>query len=183
MKRSEIEALLPGIFQRAARAGAPLTALLDVMETLHVPDETLLAELDCELDPRRARAVMVRYLAHWVDLDRLFGEEIVGAADPSSRDPISTGMGRLRELVAAAAYLSQWRGTARGLLRFLQVATGSSDFEVDEQPRSENGEPRPFHVRVRAPAAAQPHRVLLERIIEGEKPAYVTYELRFGNDA
>jgi hypothetical protein len=34
-------------------------------------------------------------------------------------------------------------------------------------------------MRVIAPAGLEPHRPMLERIIELEKPAYVTYELRF----
>jgi hypothetical protein len=32
---------------------------------------------------------------------------------------------------------------------------------------------------VRAPAEVAGHRLMLERIIEREKPAYVTYELHF----
>jgi hypothetical protein len=34
---------------------------------------------------------------------------------------------------------------------------------------------------VRAPKETQPYRVLLQRIIEIEKPAYVTYELEFAD--
>ena len=39
----------------------------------------------------------------------------------------------LRELIAAAAQLSQWRGTAQGLQRFLETATGIEGFELDEE--------------------------------------------------
>jgi hypothetical protein len=83
--------------------------------------------------------------------------------------------------VAAAAYLSQWRGTARGLLRFLETATGLQGFIIEEQVLDPNGRPRPFHIRVIAPAEAAPYQVLLERVIEFEKPAYVTYELVFNS--
>jgi hypothetical protein len=92
---------------------------------------------------------------------------------------VTTGLGRLRELVAAAVDISRWRGTARGLLLFLTTATGRTDFEVDEAVPGPDGLPRPFHVRVRAPSEVEAHRLLLERIIEREKPAYVTYELLF----
>jgi hypothetical protein len=34
---------------------------------------------------------------------------------------------------------------------------------------------------VRAPAAAEPFEMLVRRIIEMEKPAYVTYDLLFAN--
>ncbi|NUT32200.1 MAG: phage tail protein, partial [Hamadaea sp.] len=46
MRRSAIERLLPAAYQRAAVPGSVLGALLDVMETLHDPDERLLAEVD-----------------------------------------------------------------------------------------------------------------------------------------
>jgi hypothetical protein len=92
---------------------------------------------------------------------------------------VTTGLGRLRELVAAAGEISRWRGTARGLRLFLQTATGVRDFVLDERVPGPDGRPRPFHLRVHAPASLLPHRALLERIIEREKPAYVTYELLF----
>jgi hypothetical protein len=88
-------------------------------------------------------------------------------------------LGRLRELIAQAAFLSQWRGTSRGLLRFLEAATGVQGFAIDEQVPGPDGLPRPFHLRVRAPQTTKPYSVLIERIIEIEKPAYVTYELAF----
>jgi len=93
---------------------------------------------------------------------------------------VTTGLGRLRELAAAGVQLSRWRGTARGLLLFLSTATGRKDFEVEERVAGPNGLPRPFHIRVSAPAELAAHRPMLERIIELEKPAYVTYELHFG---
>jgi hypothetical protein len=39
--------------------------------------------------------------------------------------------------------------------------------------------PRPFFIVVRAPAEARRHQALIERIVEQEKPAYVTYQLIF----
>jgi phage tail-like protein len=177
MKRSEIERLLPGVFQRTLRAGSPLDGLLEAMEALHAPAEDVLARLDAVVDPRRTRDDFVSFLARWVDLDRIFEPEATGAA-ASARPPISTGWGRLRELTAAAAWLSKWRGTARGLRRFLQTATGSANFEIVENVDSA-GQPRLFHIMVYSPVALKPHRALIERIIESEKPAYVTAELVF----
>ncbi len=163
MKSAEILRLLPDLFQRTAREGGPLVALLRAMEALHTPSEAVLAELDALFDPRRAPERFVPFLARWVDLDL----------------PVTTGLGRLRELVAAGVELSRWRGTARGLLLFLSTATGRQDFELDERVPGPGGAPRPFHIRVLAPAELAPHRPMLERIIEMEKPAYVTYELHF----
>jgi phage tail-like protein len=166
MTRSEIEHLLPGVFQRAAQPGGPLAALLDVMEMLHEPAEDVLERLDAVFDPRRTPDGLVPYLATWLDLAPVL--------------PVTTGLPCLRELVGAAAAFAQQRGTARGLILFLETATGTPGFEVDEQVLTPDGRPRPFHVLIRVPRSSAPHRAMLERIIELEKPAHVTYELSFG---
>ncbi len=166
MKRTEIERLLPGIFQRTLQPGNPLLALLEVMEALQQPAEAALTRLDATLDPRRTSDQFVPFLARWLDLERLFEESPIGkGAAASLSRPISTGLGRLREIIASAAYLAQWRGTAQGLRRFLEAATGVQGFEIHEQVTGPDGYPRPFHFRVRAPE---------------ETAAHVTYELDFG---
>jgi phage tail-like protein len=176
MKRTEIEHLLPGIFQRTIREGTPLFALLEVMEALPAPDEAVLDQLDAFFDPYRTPDAFVPFLASWVDLEWLLLEVPEGFTSLAS--PLPSGMGRLRELVAAAAFLAQWRGTAKGLIRFLETATGVQGFAIEEQVLGSDGQIKPFHIRVRAPQETAPYRVMIERIIESEKPAYVTYELQ-----
>ena len=178
MKQNEIKRLLPEIFQRTARDRNPLGGLLRVMETLHEPSEAVLASLDSTFDPLRCPDEFVTFLAGWVDLERIFDEAHLASKD-LRRSPITTGLGRLRSLISAAAELSQWRGTARGMLHFLRTATGEDAFAIDEQVPGPDGRPRPFHITVRAPESAADHKSLLERIIELEKPAYVTYQLVF----
>ncbi|EAU62272.1 phage tail protein [Stigmatella aurantiaca] len=163
MRSAELVQLLPGVFQQAPQMGLRLKALLDAMEGFHAPSEAALAEVDALFDPRRTPDGFVSFLARWMDLEL----------------PVTTGLGRLRELVAAGAELSQWRGTARGLLLFLSTATGRRDFELDECVLGPDGIPRAFHICLRAPEELMPHRALLEQIIHREKPAYVTYELHF----
>ena len=184
MKRIEIAQLLPTIFQRTIRQGNPLFALLDVMEGLTEPIEAALERIDAAFDPRRTPHEFVPFLAGWLDLERLF-DVYPNSALPAlpPRAPITTGLGRLRELTAAASYLSRWRGTAKGLSLFLEIATNIHGFEIDEQVPGLDGQPRPFHLRIRIPEAANPHRALIERIIESEKPAYVTYELTDGQSS
>lgn len=178
MKQHEIERLLPGIFQRAVHPGNPLDALLGVMETLHVTDEEILDQLDTYFDPYRAPDSFVPYLAYWVDLARFLPADIDEALQSSA--PLwPPGLGRLRELIAASADLSRWRGTANGLVRFLETATGVSGFTIDELPAGDDGLPLPFHIIVNAPLVSQGYEPLLRRIISQEKPAYVSYELRF----
>jgi phage tail-like protein len=176
MKRDEIERLLPAVFQRTLRDGNPLTVFLDAMERLHAPAETVLAELDSTLDPRRTADPFVPVLARWLDLDRVFDAPVGRGAASVARSPISPGLGRLRELVAAATDLSQRRGTASGLKDFLEIATGVDGFVIDEQVPGPDGRPLPFHIKVRAPSATAAHAALIERIIALEKPAYVTHD-------
>jgi len=177
MKQAQIKRLLPDVFQRTATPGSPLLAILDAMEAMHDLPESILANLDLIFDPRRAPDRFVSYLAGWVDLGVILEDARGGAL--STTPSLSTGLGRLRELTASAARLSEWRGTRKGLQLFLETATGMNGFEIDEQVNGLDGKPKPFHLRVKAPKVLVPHRPLIEKIIEFEKPAYVTYELEF----
>jgi len=179
MKRAEIENLLPTIFRRAATEGnGVMGALLDAMEALHARAEDVLKNLDAFFDPRRAPDDFVPFLAFWVDLDRFFDESFKGRGKlGQAHEPISVGVGRLRELIHRAAYLSKWRGTEIGLEMFLETATGLPGFDVVQEVAGDDGQPRPFHIRVRVPEAARDHEALIARIVAAEKPAHVTYEI------
>lgn len=180
MKESEIAQLLPGVFQRTLYPANPLRAVLASMEELHAPAERILSEIDTICDPSRTPDEFVAFLARWVDLERIFSKQ--SAETDGIEVPISTGLGRLRELTSAAAQLSKWRGTRQGLIRFLETATGSAGFAVDESVTDSKGKVRAFHIRVRAPRAVEEHRPLIEKIIEVERPAYVTWELEFSKE-
>src|SRR5262249_20661562 len=174
----QIKRLLPSVFQRTAPAGSPLSAILDVMEAMHAPSEAALENLPVTFAPYRTPDAFVAYLASWVDLEVLL--DIPRGAKTAAAATLSTGLGRLRELTAAAITLSQWRGTRKGLELFLETATGMRGFEIEEKVMGADGKPRPFHLRITARGQLVTHRALVERIIELEKPAYVTHELQFG---
>ena len=108
MRPSEIERLLPAIFQRTGGEGTPLAALLEVMGALLQPAEDALDDLDRNFSARRAPDGFVPLLARWVDLDV----------------PVTTGLGHFREAIARAVELSQWRGSLHGLQASLETATG-----------------------------------------------------------
>ncbi len=173
MRSAEIARLLPWTFRRTLAPGSPLDAVLASMEGLHAPSEGALGTVERYFDPRRAPDNFVPFLARWVDMERV----LVGPAEryygPGGVDePLQSGVGRLRELVAAAADLSRWRGTAKGILRFLEVATGVGGFTVEEHVPG-----RPFFVVFTMPKAAEPFEAMIRRVIELEKPAHVDYEL------
>jgi phage tail-like protein len=158
MRRESIERLLPPAYQRAATPASPLTALLDVMEALHAPSEERLATTADLFAPYRTPDMFVAFLARWVAL----GDHLIDPAVP---------VGRLRDLVARAAELAQWRGTATGLRTVIELATGLSGVDVSEP------EARPFHVLVRLPANGAAHLELVRRVVSAEKPAATTCDV------
>jgi phage tail-like protein len=166
MKQTGIEQLLPEIMRRTLGAGKPMDAILGVMEDLHAPAEASLERIEQFFNPYTTPARFVPYLASWLDLERFF--------DVAGSEPVSSGGGRVRELIARAAWLSQWRGTARGLLAFLETATGATGFTIDEHAQQ-----RAFHISVHVPAALAAHQALIARIVDSEKPAYVTAEIHY----
>jgi phage tail-like protein len=178
MKQDEILKLLPAIFQRTAHPGNLLAGLLGVMENLHAPDEQIIDNLEVYFNPHLAPDHFVPFLASWVDLARILvdtPEELAVKAPP----PFPSGLGRLRELIANAPLLSKWRGTGYGLKLFLEIATGMRGFEINEIVPGANALPKPFHIRVSALPESEIYRILIERIIQLEKPAHVTYDLVF----
>src|SRR5438874_1042488 len=105
MKQKAIEFLLPEIFRRTVRPGEPLAGILRTMEDLHAPSSEILGRFDAYMDPYRTPDAFVPYLARWLDLERLFDDPNDDYSVPEEgRNPISSGLGRLRELVAWAAY-------------------------------------------------------------------------------
>ena len=98
MKKEQIKTLLPSVFQRTAAPGSALFAILDLMEALHGPSESVLGRLDMFFDPYRSPDEFVPYLASWVDLQILL--DVPRSSSSWSQATLSTGMGRLRELTA-----------------------------------------------------------------------------------
>lgn len=164
MRRAAIERLLPAAYQRAARPGTPLRALIEVMEALHAPDEEVLAGVDDLFAPYRAPDGFIAYLTRWIAMDHVFASSRPDAALPLP-------VGRLRDLVARGAALAQWRGTPAGMLLAVQVATGVAGFVIDEPAD------RPFHLVVRVPSVAADQLGLITRLVAAEKPAATTFEV------
>ena len=178
MNSTEIERLLPYIFRRTNQADNPLVAIIEAMSALHEPTENVLANVKDIINPFTVQEKFVPFVAGWLDLERLFDESSGNSNIASTNPPITTGINCLRALTASAAYLSRWRGTKKGLIHFLEIATDTRGFVIDEQVVHQE-QIIPFHLKVKAPDSLLDHRALIERIIESEKPAYVTYELEF----
>jgi phage tail-like protein len=169
MRRPAIERLLPAAYQRAVRPGGVLAALLDVMEGMHGPSEERLASVDDLFSPYRTPPGFVPFLAGWLAFDHV-------TSGPATAGP-AMAPGRLRDLVATAATLAQWRGTAAGLQALIDTAAGVAGARMREQPD------RPFHIVVRVPPAAHPQLDLIRLLVETEKPAAVTCEVVLDGDS
>lgn len=166
MRRTDLERLLPAVFQLAlhqageGEGAAPLLGgLLEAMAALHTGIEQQVDALARTFDPRVCPERFVPLLSHWLSL-------------PAES---AVGMGRQRELLARAVQLGRERGTHHALRALLVCATGLP-IAIDEGVDAA-GALRAFHLVVRAPADAAPHVALLHALIAGQKPAYVTYEL------
>ena len=128
MQHQAIERLLPAAYQRSSSPGTVLAALLDVMESMHAPDEAVLESVDDLFTAYRTMDPLVAYLVRWLALDHLLPRPRADGAQ--SRLPIPVN--RLRDLVAEGATLAQWRGTPDGLRRMLEIATGTVGFTIEE---------------------------------------------------
>lgn len=162
---------LPALYHDAADDDGVLAMLLAAMARLQSPVERLLDRIDGHFDPRTAPAHMVPYLAGWFGLERYL--DWAGGRPGQGTPRYAAGLPQLRELVARAAGLARWRGTRRGLEDFLEAATGVPGFRIGEDAG------RRFHLVIDAPAAAQVLAGLVERVVEDERPAYATFEIRF----
>jgi phage tail-like protein len=181
MRDTDIARLLPEIYQAAATPGSVLDGALAVMAALHRSIEDAIAEPAIYTDPRRAPDALLPILARWVSLGKYLDRRAESEGGRQAR--VEPEAGDLRELTAAAADLGRRRGTADALTRFLELATGLSGFSVSDQVADETGRIRPFHMRVRVPAAARSRMDLIERVLRTEKPAFTTCDIVIADDA
>lgn len=164
MARTRLRDALPQVFASGAETG-PLFALTTAADGMHRPVNDVLDNLDSRFDPMRASDAMVCYLASWVDLDWLTLPE----SATRSRSTLRAGAAPLRDLLQESADLASRRGTAPGMIRFLELATRRTGFRVEDAGG--------FHLRVHLPADAADLAEEVTRIAAAIKPAHVTAEV------
>lgn len=164
MARTSLKSALPQVFALGADTG-PLAALVAAADGMHQPVSEVLDHLDLRFDLFRAPDPMVCYLAAWLDLDWLTLPETA----TRSRSTLPGGGAPLRDLLAASADLAARRGTATGMVRFLELATRRTGFVVEDAGG--------FHLRVHLPTGAGAFTATVERIVAMIKPAHLTAEV------
>ena len=159
-------ASLPALFQEDGFAQRFTSALDAVL----APVFCTLDNLEAYFDPRLAPRDFVVWLAAWVGL----------ALDENW--PVE----RQRALIAEAAQLYRWQGTAKGLAAHVALYTGSEPEIVDSGGCSWSAtpggslpgtaEPR-VTVLVRVPDPSAVDRRRLDAIVAAAKPAHVVHEI------
>jgi hypothetical protein len=173
---AEIIKFLPANFRlAAARPDGPTAALIAAMEALHEPDEQIIANFERYVSPWRAPDDFVMLQASWFGLDRYF--DWTGGRAGAGQPIFAGGIANLRLLVAEAGDLMRRRGMASTLVRFLELATGTRGFTLKDG--APDNPVRAFHFTLSAPARLETLRKLVERIVEGERPAHASYTIVF----
>lgn len=146
---------LPGIYQNDPFVGR----FLLIFEAILDPLDRQVANLHHYFDAEIAPADLLPWIGGWLGLvmDERWPEK------------------RRRELIASAASLYSWRGTARGLAEMLKLYTGIEP-EI-EQPSAtdvsrDTGLAYTFTVRMTIPRGADVDASMIRAIIDQEKPAF-----------
>jgi len=148
---------LPAIYQGSDFMGRFLRIFEDVLE----PVEGILGQTHFYFDPRMTPPSFLPWLASWIDLilDENWPEE------------------RRRELIRRGVELYQWRGTKRGLLTYLEIYAGVRP-EIVEHLTAADGGPFRFTVILKVKGKGSVDEARVRGIIDAEKPAHTTYDLR-----
>lgn len=165
---------LPAIYREVDFIGR----LLKIFEQSFEPAVESWQALWAYLDPHTAPSALLPFLAHWV-----------GWPGQVPWDEV-----KQRQLMRRAIEIYRGRGTQKGLKLYLHLYTGlpedqilieeafTRSFELGQArlgPSTLLGRGRPFHFRVRLRCDSQSvDEFLVRSIIEQEKPAFCSYELK-----
>ncbi len=143
---------LPSIFQENEFLGR----YLRIFETIWEPLEWRQNHINLYFDPRTCPPSFLPWLAGWLDM----------AVNPYWPE------GRIRRLVAEAADLYRWRGTAYGLKRLIEVVTGLTP-TITEEP----SQPFVFRISLAIPPGSDVDARLIDDLVRTHKPAHAGYIL------
>ncbi|MEK3881860.1 phage tail protein [Paenibacillus sp. PL2-23] len=168
---------LPAVFKEDEESRDFLERYLAMFGTLFSELETEIGDLSRFIDPHRAEGEHLRWLATWLGL----------SADDSWTD------GQIRAFIDAAHELYTYRGTKRGLHRTIETYTGMEPLIVEQfqtKDMRDNAElrtlmeqlygdnPYSFTVLLRPEqATTEKQRVVIEELLEEQKPAYTEARL------
>jgi phage tail-like protein len=136
-----------------------MSRLLALFESIYIPIEWNIDNFDLYLDPGTAPASFIHWLAGWFDI----------AFDPTWSEA------QRRLLLKEAGTIYARRGTKWSLSRVLEIYLGK-DPEILEFTK----DLEPFTFRVKIPIREKDtNRMLIEKVIDINKPAHTTYMIDF----
>lgn len=148
---------LPAIYQEEEFLGR----FLMIFEEVLSPAEQILDNIHLYFDPMMAPEGFLAWLAAWIDL--LLDE--------------NWPLEKRRELIKAGVELYHWRGTKWGLQEYLKIYTGVEPEIIEHFDVEENSHYR-FTVVIRVPEPKALDERFVRRVINAEKPAHTTYDLK-----
>ncbi len=168
---------LPAVYQEDADSRDFLERFLSLFGTLFSEIEEEIGDLSAYIDPERATGEHLRWLATWVGLetDDYWTDEHVKA------------------FIKAAPELYRYRGTRQGIMKAIEIYTGARPLIVEYfqtkamrdhaelRPlvdRLYGGDPYTFTVLLQPEQVqAEKQRVVIEQLLEEQKPAYTEAKL------
>jgi phage tail-like protein len=162
---------LPAIYSENEFMGR----FLKIFEDVLTPVEQTINQIPLYFDPKLAPEEFLTWLAFWLDL-------VLDQEWPAARR---------RRLIRHATELYQWRGTRRGLERYLEIYAGVcpiitehfGGIQLGEESRLGvntilgDGRAHCFTVRLELEESLAVDEEKVRAIIEAEKPAHAAYEL------
>ena len=148
-----------------------------IFESILGPIENTVDSIPFYFDPQMIPEQLLPWLANWVGLTL------------DETWPIE----RRRELLKYAVELYRWRGTKRGLTRYLQIYTGATPeiteyipgMRLESETRlgvdtrlGSSGTGHHFTVALELDDGAKINRDKIREIIEAQKPAHAAYTLQ-----
>ncbi|WP_028611976.1 phage tail protein [Paenibacillus harenae] len=168
---------LPAVYQEDPASRDFLERYLSLFGTLFSEIEDEIADLSQYMDPERATGEHLRWLAAWVGL---------------TTDDYWTDK-QVQAFIQAAPELYRYRGTRQGLMKTIEIYTGISPLIVEYfqtkamrdnaelrelTDRLYGGDPYTFTVLLRPEQApTEKQRVVLEQLLEEQKPAFTEAKL------
>lgn len=143
---------LPSIFQENEFLGR----YLRIFETIWEPMEWRQNHINLYFDSRTCPLSFLPWLAGWLDMT-------INPYWPEAR---------IRRLIAEAADLYRWRGTAYGLKRLIEVVTGLTP-AITEEP----SQPFVFRISLTIPPGSDVDARLIDDLVRAHKPAHAGYIL------
>jgi phage tail-like protein len=168
---------LPAVYQEDADSRDFLERFLSLFGTLFTEIEDEIGDLSAYIDPERATGEHLRWLATWVGLetDDYWTDEHVKA------------------FIKAAPELYRYRGTRHGLMKAIEIYTGAKPLIVEYHQTKAmrdhaelrplidqlyGGDPYTFTVLLQPEQVqAEKQRVVIEQLLEEQKPAYTEAKL------